>query len=809
MESLLQDIRFAMRTLRKHPLFVVAAVVTLGLGIGANTAIFSVVDAVILRPLGYDHAEQLINVAAGNGSDNLSFPNVRDIRQQNHVFTQVAGFRYWLFNLSGTDHPQSLLGIYTGDGVFAALRVRPALGRVFASGTESKSYPREAVISYALWQRRFGGDRGLVGTSVVIDGLPTAVVGVLPKDFRFPDLVPASAPLPSRMPDVYLPVGVEPDYDLDQRGNQNYFVLARLAPGALPGAAAADLTRIANGLAKDYPDNNAGLALHATPLQRQLTGEARRPLAVLFGAVGLVLLIACANVGGLLLARAAERQREIGIRTALGASPFRLARQMLTESVLLAILGGAVGVLLASWGVDALRVAAPNSLPRLDEITLNGRVLAFALIGSVLTGILFGMAPVLQQRAGGPAGSLRESGRTTGGGASRRLRAGLVVAEVALAVVLLTGAGLLLRSFALLAGVAPGFEGRNVMTMFTLLPSSRYPNDSAIANFEQRILADLSVLPGVQSAAAINTLPLSNLGNNTGIEIVGQPAPQPGHRPGVAYRILGGPYYRTMGMKIVDGRDFSSSDTHESPPVAIINQAAVRRFFPGEDPVGKQVKLSNDDPRPKTIIGVVADAHAEALDSAAKPEVSYPYTQGAEPLVSLAIRTSGDPHSMLPRIRRTLAAVDPDQAFYAERTMDDLLSASLATRRFNLQLLGGFAVLALLLAAIGLYGVIAFSVSQRTREIGIRAALGAKRGGIAILVLGEGARLGAVGLAIGLVGSLAATRVLRGLLFQVKGTDPATFIGVMVFLSAVVLLACYLPARRASRIDPVEALRSE
>jgi putative ABC transport system permease protein len=808
MDSVLQDLRYALRSLRQHPLFALVAIVTLALGIGANTAIFSVVDAVIIRPLGYDHADELIDVGGPGGGDNLAFPNVRDIRTQNHVFTQVAPFRYWLFNLSGADHPQSLLGVYTGDGIFAALRVRPLLGRTFANGTESKAYPREAIISYALWQRRFDGDRGVVGSSVVIDGLPTVVVGILPKVFRFPDLVPASAPLPSRMPDVYLPVGVEPEYDLDQRGNQNYSVIARLAPGVSTAAASADLKRIAGSLAKDYPENNVGLQLRAIPLQEQLTGDARRPLAILFGAVALVLLIACANVGGLLLARASERQREIGIRTALGASPFRLARQMLTESVLLAMAGGAVGVLLASWGVEALRVAAPNSLPRLDEIALDGRVLAFALIGSVLTGLLFGMAPVLQQRASGPASALRESGRTTGGGGTRRLRSALVVAEVALAVILLTGAGLLLRSFSLLSGVAPGFDGTNVMTMFTLMPPSRYPGDSAISRFEQRALADLNALPGVRSAAAINTLPLSNLGNNTSIEIVGHPV-DPGHRPSVAYRILGGPYFRTMGMKIVDGRDFSSSDTHESAPVAIINQAAAHRFFADVEPVGKQLKLDNGDPRPKTVVGVVADVHAESLDSAAKPEVSYPYTQGTDLLLSLAIRTGGDPHAMLPQIRRTLAGVDPGQAFYAERTMDDLLGASLATRRFNLQLLAGFAVLALLLAAIGLYGVIAFSVSQRTREIGIRAALGAKRGVIAMLVLREGTRLGAAGLAIGLVVSLATTRVLSGLLFRVKGTDPATFAGVMVFLSAVVLLACYLPARRAARIDPVEALRND
>lgn len=813
-ESLWQDIRYGLRSLRQHPLFTFVAVLTLGLGIGANTAIFSVVDAIMLRPLGYEHAEQLVEVVltddrTAEKTPQLSFPNYRDLRTQSRTFAQLSAFRYWLFNLSGADHPQSLLGVYVGDSLFTALRTRPALGRLFGPGVENTAYPHEAVLSYGLWQRRFGSDRSVIGTDVVIDGRPVTVVGVLPRDFRFPDLVPSSAPLPARAPDLFMPLANNPVAGLDERSNDNYWVLGRLAPGATQATAAADLNRVAAGLAKDYPNNNTHIGMVPVPLHEQITGTAGRPLAVLFGAVALVLLIACANVGGLLLARAVQRHREISIRTALGASPRRLARQLLTESVLLGLMGGLLGVVLASWGVELLKTVAPNTIPRLDEVAVNARVLVFGLVASMGTGVLFGLVPVFQQRSNGPAAALRESGRSSGSTASRRLRGGLVVAEVALAVVLLTGAGLLLRSFASLAAVNAGFDGRNVMTMFTLLPPTRYTSDTALVQYEQRVLAALNELPGVTSAAMVNTLPLSNLGNTTSIDIVGKPAGASNEMPEVDYRIMDGPYFRTLGMPIVSGRDFNTADARGAPLVVIVNQAAARKFFPGVDAVGRQIKVMSGDSRPRTIVGIVGDVHGEALELSAKPEVSAPFAQSPDFMVSLAIRGKGDPRSLLPAIRRALAGADPDVAYYAERTMDDLRSASLANRRFNLQLLGGFALLALVLAAVGLYGVIAFSVSQRTREIGIRAALGAERGRITSLVLNEGAKLGLLGLGIGLVASIAVTRVLSGLLYQVSATDPLTFVGVLLFLGGTVLLASYLPARRASRIDPVDALRNE
>ncbi|HEY4319567.1 MAG TPA: ABC transporter permease [Gemmatimonadales bacterium] len=808
MNTIWQDLRYAVRSLRQRPLFTAIVVLTLGLGIGANTAIFSVLDAVVLRPLSYHQPDRLVEILRGGGNTSISFPNLRDLRARARTFSQMATFRYWLFNLSGTDHPQSLLGVYVGDSLFATLQVQPLLGRLFSPGTESPAYPREVVLSYSLWRSRFGSDRQVVGTVATIDGLPTTIVGVLPEAFRFPDLVPASAPLPSRIPDVYLPVSAQLPSDRDNRGDDNYWVLARLAPSVTLKGAAADLARVSATLARDYPADNKHLTLAPVPLQQQITGDVQRPLGILFGAVALVLLIACANVGGLLLARAVERRLEISVRRALGASPARLARQLLTESLVLALLGGAVGVVLAAWGVALLRVVAPATLPRIDEISVDGRILLFALVGSLVTGVLFGLAPILQQRTTGMAGALRDTGRVAGGGASRRLRSWLVVIEVALAVVLLTGAGLLFRSFDLLRNVNPGFDGSRVMTMFTLLPSSRYPGEAQMATFERRALAGLNNMPGVESASAINTLPMTNLGNNTTVDVVGHMAESPADRPDVAYRILGGSYFHTMATPIVSGRDFVIGDSAGAPPVVIINEAAARKLFPGDNPIGHQlIDYNQGGMAPKTIVGVVADVHGISLDSAATPEINTPYQQGAEMMISLAIRTRGNPYLLLPEIRHELATIDPDQAFYAERTMADLVSASLAIRRFDLQLLGGFAGLALILAMVGLYGVIAFSVSQRTREIGIRTALGAERAGIAWLVLREGAWVGGLGVALGVVVSIAATRLMRALLYHVGAADPVTYLAVIASLAVVVLAACYLPARRAARIDPVEALR--
>jgi putative ABC transport system permease protein len=811
-DSIVRDIRFALRTLRQYPIFTVVAVLTIGLGIGATAAIFSVVDGVLLRSLDYDAPQQLVQLVGAGSGDNqqtqYSFPDFRDLRTSSRSLTEVASFRYWLFNLSGGDHPESTLGIYVGDSIFDVLRVHPAMGRLFTSGTESTSYPEEAVISDRIWHERFNADRAIVGKAAIIDGKPRTIVGVLPAKFQFPDLVPSAVPMPSHAPDVYLPLGHESNNDLDNRGNSNYWVIARIRPGA-ETSVATDLGRIAHTLAHDHPDQDRDLVFRGSPLQEQITAPARRPISILFGAVLFVLMIACANVGGLLLARSAQREREIGIRTALGASPGRLARQLLTESVLLALIGGVVGILLATWGVALLRAIAPNNIPRVGEIAVNGRVLLFAVVAAAVTGMLFGLAPILQQRGSGPIDALREGSRGTSHRGLRKMRAALVIGEVALAVMLLTGAGLLLRSFSAIATIDPGVDPRNVMTMITLL-TSRF-DDATSARFDRDVVTQLNRIPGVVSAASINTLPMSNLGNSTTAEAVEHPYANVSDLPSVGYRTIGGAYFATMRIPFIDGHDFDAlRDTAKSPaPVAILNQAAARLFFPDGNPVGRKIRVMNGDTTAKVVIGVVHDVHGEALDQPAKPEVYYPFAQGPDPIISLAIRTQGDPHLLLPKIRHAIAGVDADQAFYAERTMDDLMAASVAVRRFSLTLVAGFAVLALLLSAVGLYGVIAFSVAQRTRELGIRAALGAERGGIMALVLKEGGFLAVSGLVVGFAGSIALSRVLNGMLFKVGSNDPLTRVGVLLFLGAVVMVACAVPAMRAARVDPVEALRRE
>ncbi|MGH7533550.1 MAG: ABC transporter permease, partial [Gemmatimonadales bacterium] len=787
MDTLLRDIRYAVRSLLKTPGFTIVAVVTLALGIGANTAIFSVVDAVLLRPLTYPASERLVALdrfsrrTGGDLEQQLSFPDFRDIRSQSRAFRSVAAFRYYLFNVTGDDAPESVLGIYTGDSLFSTLQVQFARGRAFAPGADQRGAPAEVILSDGFWRRHYDADPSVLGSSITVDGAPRTVVGILPGSFAFPDVVPAEAPLPSRAPDVYLPLGAEADGH-DARGSHNYWAIARLNAGATLAAAQNDLATIAGRLRLDYPGQDADLGLGAAALRDAVVGTAGRPLTILLGAVVLVLLIACANVGGLLTARGAARHRELSIRTALGASRKRLGRQLLTESLVLAVLGGGLGVLLAAWGIQVLRNVAPNDVPRLGEVVLNGRILLFTAGLSVVSGVLFGLSPIVGLDGTGTEG-LRETGRASGGRERRRMRSGLVVAEVALSIALLVGAGLLLRSFIDLAAVDPGFDGTNVVTMLALLPHATYPDEASFKDYEHRALARIAEVPGVTDVGAVNTLPLSNLGNSTSLRIVGQPAPPPGQEPVVAYRVIGGSYFHALDIAVVAGRAFGPGDTAGARPVALINQAAAARFFPGQDPIGHQLTLDNSDSPPRTIVGIVHDVHGLGLDRPAEAEVSYPYEQGADPILTFVVRTRSDPHADVPAIRRALAQVDPQLGFFAIRTMPELLASTLARRRFDLLLLAGFAATALLLAAVGLYGLIAYSVAQRTREIGIRMALGADAPLVQRLVIREGLELAVAGMATGLLLAAVLTRFLQSQLFGVGALDPIAYAAVVALFT--------------------------
>jgi putative ABC transport system permease protein len=808
-----QDLRYAARTLRQHPLFTVIAVGTLALGIGANTAIFSVLDAVALRPLAYADSDRLVEVVArntrtGETDDQLSFPNYRDLRERTRTLTELTPFRFWIFTVSGSERPEATLGVYAGDSLFHALRVRPVLGTTFSPGAEREGAAREALLSYGLWQRYYGGAGDIVGRKVTIDGEPTVVVGVLPQSFRFPAIVPANAPLPSREPDLYLPVGLETSGH-NERTNDNYWLIGRLAAGLPFDGANSDAGRIGRELASEHADALGPFGLQLRPLKTEVVGSAGGPLLILFAAVGLVLLIACANVGGLLLARAASRQREIAIRSALGASGRRLLGQLLSESLLLGLLGGGLGLLVAGWGVSFLRAIAPANIPRLDEVTIDGRVLLFALLASVVASLLFGIVPALRPHRESLTTSLRDSGRVSGGGSRHRVRTLLVVGEVALSVVLLTGAGMVLRSFARLASVDAGFDGRNVMTMLALLPPGRYTTPDSRRQYEEEALRRLRALPGVDAVGVINTLPFSNLGDNTSVQVLDHPVSAGNEMPVVAYRTVGGDYFSALRMQLASGRFFDAHDVAGSAAVAMINETAARKFFPGEDPLGRQLTSIQGDTTRFTIVGVLRDTHGEALDVAPTPEVTVPFAQRPNFLVTLAIRTASDPHPLLPAMRRALAGIDPLQAWYAERTLDELVAASLAQRRFNLMLLGGFAALALALAVVGLYGVVAFGVSQRSQEIGIRMALGADRGLVLRLVLREAMVMTGTGLLLGGVIAVVAARALSSQLYRAGAFDPVAFAGVVAVFSLAAGVASLVPARRATRIDPVRAIRAE
>ena len=810
MGNLFQDIRYGFRMLWKSPGFTLIAIFALALGIGVNTVIFSIVNAVLLRPLAFPKSEQITSVLVkdpetGELYSSYSYPNFEDVRDQNHVFEHVAAYYMTSLFMRAGEEPERMRGLYTSAELFPVLGVNPLLGRTFTSEEERKGDGRQIVLSYDLWQRRFGGDPKIVGSQLPVDGGTLTVLGVMPQGFKFP----VSAP----QVDFWLPLHASlPERARAARGAVYLGLVARLKADVTLAQAQAEMDTIASRLEQQYPDSNTGLRIAVLSTQERLVGKVRPALLTLLVAVGFVLLIACANVANLLLARATVRRKEIAIRTAVGASRWRVVKQLLTESLLLSSLGGALGLLLALWGVDLLVKASPDALPRTGEIGLDKYVLFFTLGLTALTGIIFGLVPALQASKLDLNETLKDGTRGMSGGMQHnRVRSLLVVSEIALSLVLLIGAGLLFQSFRRLLEVAPGFEPQNVLTADVTVSDAKYPENERRAAFYTQALERMAAVPGVQAVGLVSPLPLGGGFESYTFDIVGRPPFSPGQQPSSDRRIVSPDYFRAMSIPLRKGRAFSDRDKTDAPPVVIINETFARRFFPGEDPIGKGIIPGEGKGNvPREIVGVVGDVRHAALDVETTPEYYVPYEQANVVHLTVVARTaSANPMSMAAPLQAAIKSVDKEQPVYNVRAMTQLLEESVARRRFNMTLLGTFALLALLLASIGIYGVMSYSVEQRTREIGIRIALGAQIKDVLKLILKQGMTLTLFGLALGLLVAFFITKLMASLLYGVSATDPLIFGGVALMLLCVALLACYIPARRAAKVDPNVALRYE
>ncbi|HKY03360.1 MAG TPA: ABC transporter permease [Blastocatellia bacterium] len=808
MRALWQDLRYGVRTLIKKPGFSLVAVVVLALGIGANTAIFSVVYGILLRPLPYKDPDRIITVwqndpKTGANQVDCAPANFIDWRDRNQVFEQMALAEPYSHDLTGQGEPETFRSWLVSEGFFEVLGATALHGRVFQPDDYRPGNDRVVVISYDLWKRRFGSDPGLVGQELLLRNQPYTVVGILPPALKFP---------PESNREAWAP-RVFRDSDRQNRASTYMKVIGRLRPGTTLEQAREEMRTIASHLADEYPRTNAGTGITLVPLPEQLVGQVRPALLVLLGAVAFVLLIACANVASLLLVRGAERHRELAIRAALGASRTRLVRQMFTESFLLAVTGGLGGVLLAIWGVDLIIAISPEDLPRLGEVGIDTSVLAFTFAVSVITAIIFGLAPSIQFSKPDLQESLKEGGRTATDGARRHLlRNALVVTEIALALVLLVGAGLLIRSFTQLTKVDPGFVSERALALEVHIWSrSRVPAERA-AFFDQA-LQRISQLPGVESAGTVLALPFVGDENSIDIDppftIAGRPPFLEGQEPTAYLSFTGGDYFKAIGIPLLAGRPFSKFDNQEAPVAFVISESMVRRHFTDEDPIGKRMTVNYGRGITGEIVGVVGDVRHSGFDSEPRPEIYMHHPQNPYGSMTFVVRTTGDPTAMIPAIKNEIWAVRSDQPISRIATVDDLISKSLEHRRFNLLLLSLFAAIALILAAVGIYGLISFSTSQRTHEIGVRMALGARAADIWRLVIGRGLLLISAGLCAGLAASLALTRLLSGMLYGVSATDVTTFAVVSLVLAAVGLAACYIPARRAMKVDPMVALRYE
>ncbi len=804
MDTFGQDLRIALRSLRKSWSFTVVALLCLALGTGATTAIFTVVNAVLLRPLPYPEPEQLVRIYETQINDerwsgSASPANYLDWRRDATAFEQLVAYDRGSANLSGNGAPERLTAVRATANLFAALRVAPALGRTFLAGEDEPGAPHVVVLSDAVWRTRFGADRGLVGRAITLDGESYTVIGIMPPAFAFPAARPT---------DVWLPLAFTPE-EAAVRGNHFLQVVGRLKPGVTLTAARAQLRQIAARLARQYPDDQATRTVKLLSLHDDLFGSLRPRLLVLLGASALVLLVACVNVANLLLARAATRRREVAVRAALGAGRARLVRQFLTESVVLALAGTAAGLALARGGVHALVTLAARSVPSARPVNFDAGVFAFAVAVAVLTGIAFGLVPALQGARVSPRDGLAEGGRAgSAGRAQQRLRGGLVAAELALALVLVIGAGLLVKAFVRLAATPSGLRTDHVLTLHVSLPERQYDGHMA-DRFYRPVLDRVTALPGVTAAGWISVLPIQDYWYNGSFAIEGRPPAPRGQEPVAEHREVSPGYFTALGIPIRAGRNFSEQDAAGAPLAVIVNEALVRKYFPHEDPIGQRLVI---DTLKLTIVGVAGDVRGAGLDQAPMPEFYVSYLQLPEFLpsaMSLVVRATVPPESLTPAVRGAIQSIDPTQPIYDVETMDQVVSASLADRRLYLWLLGAFAGIALVLAAAGIYGVTSYLVAQRTREMGIRLALGAEARSLVALVVRQGAQVAALGTLAGLAGAYALTRLLSSLLYGVSATDPAVFAGVAALLAGVALVACYVPARRVTRVDPTIALREE
>lgn len=810
MNGLWRDIRFGIRMLAKHPAFSAVAVLTLALGIGANTAIFSVIDAALLRPLPYSNANRIVvlyQTDEEKQSDSPSPADFLEFQRQASSFTYLGAYRGMPANLSGVGQPERVEAAVVTSNFFSALGVEALHGRTILPSLDPPGGTNVTVLGYGLWQRKFGGDPEIIGRAIEIDGVPRVVVGVVSPKFSYP----AGTDLWVSSPFAVVPHPLRPTEDPSSRHGTHYFEsFGLLKPGVTLTQASAEVDTIAKRLQQQFGDDEEGTGATLIPLRQVLVGETRPALLILLGAVTMVLLIACVNVANIVLARGASRQREMALRITLGAGRFDVLRHLLVESLLLALAGGGLGILLAYGGLGPLRSMVPADMVGGAPIALDYRVLLFTLFASLVSGVLFGLIPGLRLLSVDLNGSLQEGGRgNAGGGRARRMRSTLVVAEIAMAAVLLIAAGLLLRSFSRLVKVAEGFNPDHVLSLQMALPNARYPKPGDRVAFMKKTLERINGLPGITSASAISRLPLNPGNSSRSVEVEGRTAP-PAGEAAPDYLVATPDYFQTLAVPLLSGRVLSDRDDATAAPVAILSQATARYFWPGQDPIGKHFRgPCGDEKTWCQVVGVVGDIKQHHLEQASRMAVYVPFSQDPWNFFSVVVRTQVEPASAASAVQAAIRSIDPDEPIYNVRSMRDVEADSLSPQRLQIALIGLFAALALILACMGIYGVMSYSVSRRIPEIGVRMAIGAQTGNVLGMVLGEGLRLAILGAGIGLAGSFFAARLLSGMLFGITAGDPVTFAGVAMLLVVVALVACYIPARRATRVDPLVALRYE